>query len=66
MEGAGLKRSMAPVGSADARLLILGSLAAFGSLSATTPPPAWTYMTPSLNSAVRSTMQVSTEPSEPK
>src|SRR5690349_12463856 len=37
-----------------------------GTLSATTPAPAWTYILPSLTIAVLSTMQVSMSPLEEK
>src|ERR1700710_40010 len=49
-----------------AALLRDSCFSASGPLSPTTPPPAWTYITPSLTSAVRSTMQVSIEPSAAK
>ena len=45
---------------------IVSRVSASGTLSATTPPPACTYMVPSFTSAVRSTMQVSIEPSAAK
>ena len=58
------KRTASSAARISARALLqLSWYSASGSLSATTPPPAWTYMRPSLTSAVRSAMQVSMVPS---
>lgn len=57
------KRQASAAARRSAPLLCsVSSYSATGSLSATTPPPAWTYMTPSLKRAVRSRMQASTSP----
>src|SRR5436853_165554 len=47
-------------------LLMHSCCSKLGSLSATIPAPAWTYITPSLISAVRRTMHVSISPAAEK